>query len=222
MLLVVSAFFAPNVGERLKGGGLGGANSEAERVRNIMLQEFDVSPATLTVVLDGDGLPAESAEFQEAQDRALDEVRQLEEVRKVITYSETNNPLFISEDGEKSYALVSFNISEDQAREIVDDIRGTVRSDELTTYVTGAPTVYLDIEQASYEDIRRAEKYAFPLALVILVVAFGSLVAAGVPVLIGGASVGATLAGLYLLSGVYDIYRGEGCSRVRRMGHTSS
>jgi hypothetical protein len=40
-----------------------------------------------------------------------------------------------------------------------------VRSEELTTYVTGAPAVYLDITEASNEDIRRAEEYAFPLAL---------------------------------------------------------
>jgi RND superfamily putative drug exporter len=84
-------------------------------------------------------------------------------------------------------------------------VRGAVRTEELTTYVTGAPAVYLDITEASNEDIRRAEEYAFPLALVILVIAFGSLVAAGVPVLIGGASVVVTLAALYFLAGVYDM-----------------
>ena len=71
--------------------------------------------------------------------------------------------------------------------------------------MTGAPAVYLDITNASNEDIRRAEKYAFPLALVILVIAFGTLVAAGIPVLIGGVSVLTALASLYFLAGVYDM-----------------
>jgi hypothetical protein len=53
--------------------------------------------------------------------------------------------------------------------------------------------------------LRRAEKYAFPVALVILAVAFGTLVAAGVPILIGDVSVLTALAALYFLAGVDDM-----------------
>ncbi len=204
-LLVTGAFFAPNLSDRLRGGGFEGANSEAERAQDIMSEEFGVSPSTITVVFEGDGLSAESEEFQGAQNAALDEVRELDEVGGVISYSETKDPRFISEDGEKSYALISLEIPLDQAQGLADEVRGKVRTGELTTYVTGAPAVYLDITGASNEDIRRAEEYAFPLALVILVIAFGSLVAAGVPVLIGGASVVVTLSALYFLAGFYDM-----------------
>src|SRR5829696_1261642 len=202
---MVGSFFAPNLSDRLKGGGFNGADSEAERVQEIMLEEFGVSPATLSVVFEGDGLSAQSQEFQEAQDAALDEVRELDVVSNVTSYSETNDPLFISESGERSYALVGFDTPLEQAQGLVDEVRDKVRTDELKTYVTGAPAVYLDITEASNEDIRRAEEYAFPLALVILVIAFGSLVAAGVPVLIGGVGVITALAALYFLAGVYDM-----------------
>ena len=204
-LLLTGAFFAPNLSDRLKGGGFEGANSDAEKVQDIMADEFGASPSTITVVFEGDGLDAEGDEFQKAQDTALDEVRKLDEVSSVLSYSETQDPRFISESGERSYALVSFGVPIDQAQDLADEVRNAVRSDELTTYVTGAPAVYLDITQASNEDIRRAEEYAFPLALVILVIAFGSLVAAGVPVLIGGASVVVTLSALYFVAGVYDM-----------------
>ncbi len=204
-LLVSGAFFAPNLSDRLKGGGFEGANSDAEKVQEIMADEFDASPSTITVVFEGDGIDAGSEEFQEAQNAALDEVRELDEVSSTVSYSDAEDPQFLSKSGEKSYALVSFEIPIDQAQGLADDVRGKVRSEELTTYVTGAPAVYLDITEASNEDIRRAEEYAFPLALVILILAFGSLVAAGVPVLIGGASVVVTLAALYFVAGVYDM-----------------
>ena len=204
-MLVSGAFFAPNLSDRLKGGGFEGANSDAEKVQDILSEEFGASPSTITVVFEGDGLDAKGDEFREAEDAALDEVRQLGEVSDVLSYSEAGDPRFISESGERSYALVSFEVPIDQAQGLADEVRGAVRSDELTTYVTGAPAVYLDITEASNEDIRRAEEYAFPLALVILIVAFGSLVAAGVPVLIGGASVVVTLASLYFIAGVYDM-----------------
>ncbi len=205
LLLVGSAFFAPNLSDRLKGGGFSGAGSDAEKVQDVLLEEFGASPAIVTVVFDGDGTSATSPEFQEAQDKALEDVSGIEQVRDVTTYSETRDPLFISKDDEKSYALVSFGVSVDETQGLVDEVRARVRSEELTTYVTGAPAVYEDITEASNEDIRRAEKYAFPLALLILIVAFGSLVAAGVPVVIGGASVAVTLSVLYFVAGAYDM-----------------
>ena len=205
LLLFASAFFAPNLSDRLKGGGFSGAGSDAEKVQDILLDEFGASPAIVTVVFDGDGMSAKSPEFQEAQARALEDVREIEEVRDVTTYRETQDPLFVSKDEEKSYALISFRVSVDETQGLVDGVRDRVRSDDLKTYVTGAPAVYLDITEASNEDIRRAEKYAFPLALLILIIAFGSLVAAGVPVVIGGASVAVTLATLYFVAGAYDM-----------------
>jgi RND superfamily putative drug exporter len=206
-LLVASAFFAPHLSDRLKGGGFDGANSEAERVQEVLLEDFDASPATVLVVFEGreGSPPARSEEFQRAERRALRDVRRIDGVSEVATYGETRDPRFISEDGRKSYAVVSFGVPIDDATELVDEVREKVRSDELNTYVTGAPAVYLDITQASNEDVRRAEKHAFPLALVILVVAFGSLVAAGVPVLIGGASVATALTAVYFIAGSYDM-----------------
>jgi RND superfamily putative drug exporter len=204
-ILVLSAFFAPDLSGRLKGGGFEGANSEAERVQDLMTDEFGASPAALTVVFAGDGIPARSKEFQDAQERALAGVRKLDEVRQVASYAGSKDPRFISEDGKKSYAIVTSNVSVDETRNVVDGVRREVRSDELETYVTGAPAVYQDLEEASNEDVKQAEKYAFPFAVVILVFAFGTLVAAGVPVLIGGASVLTALATLYFITGFYDM-----------------
>ncbi|MDQ3863323.1 MAG: MMPL family transporter [Actinomycetota bacterium] len=204
-LLISSAFFAPDLSGRLKGGGFEGANSEAERVQNLMTNEFGASPAALTIVFSGHGIPARSAEFQEAQQRALAGVRKLRDVRQVTSYASSKDPRFISEDGKRSYAVVTSNVSVDETRNVVDEVRKKVRSDKLEAYVTGAPAVYQDLEQASNEDVRHAEKYAFPFAVIILIFAFGTLVAAGVPVLIGGASVLTSLAVLYFISGFYDM-----------------
>ena len=205
MLVIASVFFAPDLSGRLKGGGFEGSNSEAERVQDLMSEEFGVSPATLIVVFEGNGLSARGEEFQRAQKEALEGVRRMPEVRDVRTYAGTQDTRFISDDGEKAYAVIAFNVSIDETRNVVDEVRGKVRSEKLDTYVTGAAAVYQDLEEASNEDIKRAEKYAFPFALLILLLAFGTVVAAGVPVLIGGVSVLTTLAVLYFVSGTYDM-----------------
>jgi putative drug exporter of the RND superfamily len=205
LLLISSSFFAPGLSGKLKGGGFDGANSEAERVQDLMSGEFGRSPATLTVVFTGEGIPARSEEFQKAQENALADVRKLDNVRQVISYAGSRDSRFISEDGKKSYAVVTSNVSIDETRNVVDEVRSKVRSDQLETYVTGAPAVYQDLEEASNEDVKDAEKYAFPFAVIILIFAFGTLVAAGVPVLIGGASVLTALAALSFIAGIYDM-----------------
>jgi len=205
VLVVVSAFLAPNLGSRLKGGGFEGANSEAERVQDLMSDEFGVSPATLTIVFDGDGLPAKGDEFQRRESAALQGLQDMRETEQVTAYSDSEDPRFISEDGKKSYALVSFNVSSEETEDLVAEVRNHVRSGSMKTYVTGAPAVYQDITEASNQDIKRAEKYAFPFALVILVIAFGTLVAASIPVVIGGVSVLTALATLYFVAGAYDM-----------------
>nr|MBA3702930.1 MMPL family transporter [Rubrobacteraceae bacterium] len=205
VVLVTAALFAPKLGGQLKGGGFEGSGRDSELARDLMVEEFGLSRANLTIVFEGDNLSVRSEEYQRAEDEALEPLRNMEEIRSVTTYADTKDQRFLSEDGNKTYALVGFNVSVDETQNLVDEVRRKVRSDELTTYVTGPSAVYLDITNASSEDIRRAEKYAFPLVLVILVIAFGTLVAAGIPILIGGVSVLTALAALYFLAGVYDM-----------------
>ena len=205
VVLVTATLFAPKLGGQLKGGGFEGSGRDSELAKDLMVEEFGLPRATLVIVFEGDNLSAKSEEYRRAEDEALEPLRNMEDIRSVTTYADTKDESFLSEDGSKTYALVGFDVSVAETQSLVDEVRRKVRSDELTTYVTGPSAVYLDITNASAEDIRRAEKYAFPLALVILVIAFGTLVAAGIPVLIGGVSVLAALAALYFLAGVYDM-----------------
>ena len=95
-LLVSGAFFAPNLSDRLKGGGFEGANSDAEKVQEIMADEFDASPSTITVVFEGDGLVAVGEEFQEAQNAALDEVRELDQLTSIVSDSDSEYTRLVS------------------------------------------------------------------------------------------------------------------------------
>jgi RND superfamily putative drug exporter len=205
LVFVTAALFAPKLGGQLKGGGFDGSGGDSERVQDLMIEEFGLSRANLVIVFESHNLSARGEEYQRAEDEALEPLRHIEEIHSVTTYADTKDQRFLSDDGNKTYALVGFNVSVAETQSLVDEVRRKVRSDELTTYVTGPSAVYLDITNASAEDIRRAEKYAFPLALVILVIAFGTLVAAGIPVLIGGVGVLTALAALYFLAGVYDM-----------------
>jgi RND superfamily putative drug exporter len=98
VLLAASVSFAPDLPGRLKGGGFEASNSEAHRVEELTREKFGLSTKTLTVVFDDDGLPARSEPFQKAEKQILTEVQELDEVGDVASYSETNDPHFISKE----------------------------------------------------------------------------------------------------------------------------
>ena len=66
-------------------------------------------------------------------------------------------------------------------------------------YVTGASATFYDMEQASDDDLKRMEIITFPIAIVILVLIFGTLVGAFVPVAMGPLTVAASLAVVFVL-----------------------
>jgi putative drug exporter of the RND superfamily len=76
---------------------------------------------------------------------------------------------------------------------------------DLSMTVAGGPAFYADIETVSQRDLRRAELIAFPFALIALLIVFGSLVAAVVPLAIGGLGVAGVLLSLYWIGHSVDL-----------------
>ena len=80
-----------------------------------------------------------------------------------------------------------------------------MRSDVITVYLVGNAAANYDIEKASAQDLVRVERFTLPIVFILLVLVFGSLVAAGVPLVLGAACVVTSLAVLYVLPLFTDI-----------------
>jgi putative drug exporter of the RND superfamily len=91
----------------------------------------------------------------------------------------------ISRDGRVLTAIVGITDDQNQAlkhnKQVEKAIADASGGTGVEAYVTGAPPFYAAFEHTTVTDLERAEKIALPITLVILVVAFGSIVAAGVP-----------------------------------------
>jgi putative drug exporter of the RND superfamily len=72
-------------------------------------------------------------------------------------------------------------------------------------WVTGGPVFFSEVERLSHQDLLRAEIIAFPFAAAALLLVFGSLVATGIPIVLGGASVVVIMAGIALMSRTTDL-----------------
>ena len=184
---VASLAFAPRVGSVLRAGGFSSGELEAELAFERLEEGIGTPGASLAVVFTSDTMNAADPQFVASAARALEPLDDLEFVVRVAPYWE--NPRQIGSSGRTAFAAVFINIDEERSHRIVETVVNAIGPTDLNVYVGGAAAFYRDIQTVSESDLRRAEVIGLPFAAIVLLVVFGSLVAAAMPVLAGGATV---------------------------------
>jgi putative drug exporter of the RND superfamily len=172
-----------------------------------MKERLDTGTSRVTIVFAGDELDARGADFQELQKRALSKITpaSVPGLRSVDTFASTGADDLVSPDGRASIALLEFDTELEDAQAQVPAIRRLLQPTALKTYISGEPAVYDDLQRLASHDLEVAEIYTLPIALFVLLLIFGTLVAAGLPVVGGGMAVTVTFGMLYLVAGVMDL-----------------
>lgn len=210
VLGLAATFFLDDV---LKGGGFSDKDSPSEKAAAVIRERLDTGFATLQVIFGGDGtggdagLPTGDPAFAAAMRTALSKVTpgSIPHLRQVIALAPDGSPQLTSKDGRTAVAVLVFDASKYQVQRQVDAVRTALKDSALQAMVTGEPAVNADIVEVSARDLRVAESYALPVALVALLFVFGTLVAAAMPVVGGGMAVTVTLGILYLLARGFDV-----------------
>ncbi len=195
-LVILSTFWGFQAFGTLKGGGYDNPNSDSTLVTELLESEFGVDPAEVLVLMD---LPSDADEidangfpvnFERVQALSAD-LLDIAGVESVLNYYTLGSPPNLkSEDGRLIYLLVDLDNSVDQTpvvAEIVDDYTGNYQGAEV--HVSGFGAVTKAINETIYEDIIRAEIVAIPIVVFLLIFVFGSLVAAGLPLFVGGLAI---------------------------------
>ena len=203
--LVASLFFAPRAGSVLQPGGFVNQESEGSRGVRLLHQELGRSLSSLTIVFTSESAKADDAEFRREMERVLAGLQEHPSVEDIFTYANTGNDRLISPDGRTTYAVVGLDATIAESQRLVPDLKALLPESWLGVLVTGGPAAYADIQLVSHEDLERAERLSLPLALVVLILIFGSVVAAGMPLLVGGVSVLVTLSIVYFLGQVTEM-----------------
>ena len=110
-------------------------------------------------------------------------------------------PRQVSADRHTAYDIVLLDLPPDDSPKALPVLRAALReAPGLTVELAGGPAFYGDVQTVSEHDLQRSEIISLPLAAIALLLVFGSLVAAGVPLVVGGASVLVALAGVFLIA----------------------
>lgn len=141
---------------------------------------------------------------QRAIAATLAEVESLDQVKQVIGPVGPAAPLLTSEDGRVAWAQVLFDTDAPSVPdEVVDDFvatDGPAREAGMEVGYGGEV-----VEQVEPEATRTGEIIGVAVALLVLAVAFGSVGAAVLPVVLAGVTVGVGMVAIRLLSGVVDV-----------------
>jgi RND superfamily putative drug exporter len=176
--------------------------SEAETVRQELVSRFR-SPFVDRVVLVIQGLPpADSAEGGQALTTIVAGLREEPGVSGVVSYLELRDPIFLGRRG-GTFVLVGLASTEGPVESLVPKLHQLASSLEnqlrgrypaVKLELTGEIPLNFDIRKTSADDVQRGESLVIPATLALLLVAFGSLVAALIPLAVGQLAIAATLA----------------------------
>ncbi|MGH2344718.1 MAG: MMPL family transporter, partial [Chloroflexota bacterium] len=209
LVLGASLPFLPRVSGVLKGGGFANGTSESDYATNLLVDNLGVPPSSLTVIFSSPTLRATDPRFQAAMRAALVPAAHLPDVSRIDTYYNHQPSILdqkmISNDGHSALAILEYTVSFDLVQSLVPKVRAEIVSPTLHVLVAGDGAVFGDMQSVSGSDLQKVERYTFPIALVLLVTIFGTLVASLVPMITGAVSVAATLALIYFIGEHADV-----------------
>jgi RND superfamily putative drug exporter len=197
-LVAIAAFgaFAPQVESSLSGGGWQDSGSQSITARNRLAKDFAGlgSTALQVVVHDSKG----SVVSDPVAQRVIAQVTAaLKADHRISTVVAPQPGRTISPDGRTAIVQAGAAASPNEMIRTADDLIGPLRklsTGSVTVEVTGASALWANFNKVNHAAMIKSEVLSWPVTLVVLVLAFGSLVAAGLPLML-------TLAGLVTAAG---------------------
>ena len=202
VLAVGLGLFAPRLESALSGAMWEVKGSDSLAARNLIQRDFGgFSSQSAVVVLHSETLSADSPSFQAKVDAATKVLAS----EAALTPAAPPQP---SQDGHtvvlQAGALVDPTEAVRAAERISQDI-GALSDGQVTVALTGSPAFWGDFNAVNREGMMKAELITWPITAVILVIAFGSLAAAGLPLLLTAAGLIAAMGVLFGITRFTDL-----------------
>jgi putative drug exporter of the RND superfamily len=200
LLLFAALPLAPQLPGALRAGGFSTDDLEASRARLVLEEELGASPSAMVILLQSqtDARAGEPA-FELAAAQVLADVPSAEYVTGLLTHHVS--PRQVSADGRTVYEIVTLDLPPDDSPLALAPVQAALREvPGMRAYLAGGPAFYGDIQVLSEQDLQRSELISLPLAALALLLVFGSVVAAGVPIVVGGSAVVVALAVIFVLA----------------------
>jgi RND superfamily putative drug exporter len=207
-LVIAIAFgvFAPRVEHALSGAGWEATGSESVRARHLIDKHFQgLGSYGLMVVVHSSRKTASDPAFEAAVAGAQ---RTLESNASVTSVLPPRPGVSISRDGHTAVVRAGARKDPNDMVRAADELKvplSRLGAGGVEVSLTGAPGMWSDFNEANKSAMMKSELISWPVTLGILVLAFGSLVAAGLPLLLTILGLVTAAGSLYLGAQLMDI-----------------
>jgi len=197
VLIVLCALpFAPQAPGALQAGGFDLPTLESAQSRAALESELGAPPSALVLAISSSTLIPGTPQFETAAQRAVAGVARAPHV--VGSRSHLIAPTQVNVEKKIVYDVILLDLKPDDSPAALKGIQAAlVEVDGIKVALAGGPSFYADIQIVSETDLQRSELISLPLAAIVLLLVFGSAVAAGLPLAVGGATVIVALAAIF-------------------------
>jgi RND superfamily putative drug exporter len=202
VFLALSGVFGGAVASKLKSGGFDDPQAEATKALEQVDQHFGGKPDIVLLVKTKAGVD----DAQAARDGAALTRRAAADpnLTGVGSYWTLGKPAALrSTDGRSALVMAKLHGGDEDVDRIVKDYTG--RSGSLDVSVGGVAVTFRQVGTTIQKDLAKAEAIAIPITLVLLIIVFGSLVAALLPLAIAAVAVLGSFLAITLITHVTDV-----------------
>ena len=184
--------------------------SQSQHEANLAKQVFGRNDADVVVLYHSAAMTVSDPGYRQAVTTALSGLPRAD-VAAVTTYWSSGSPSLVSTDRHSTYAVLELTGADDAARHQTYDaikndlVPAGLSADGVTARIGGNVPLEVSINSEVTADIAKAEGFSMPVLLILLLVIFGSLAAASLPVAIGGVAILGSFTVLRLLTMVTTV-----------------
>ena len=199
---VLGSLVAGRAASVLSAGGWFDPGSESAQVADRLASEFGTGKGALIALYRGtDTTDARAEAFQAQIAASLADVTGDPNVAGVVGYAQTGDTRFISNDGHAAYVVIDLNVTDEESVPLLDRFESEIHqpSDGVELQLGGYAPLTRDSADQSERDLIQAETVSLPIAALVLILVFSSILAAGIPLLVALLAIPTTLALVYVV-----------------------
>ena len=213
VIILLYLTFGMRLSDRMSQEGWDDPNSDSTTAAAIEARTFgrDNNGDVILLFTAETGTIDESPEFGHIQEYLTNLLaNHPDQIDHITSYFDKRVDRLISQDKRTAFAAIALKGDGDQTlkdfRAIEVQLAGAGRMfPGVSTQIAGATAVADALDEGMSRDISRAEFYALPAVALLLLVVFGSLVAACMPLIVGGLSIVGSLGVLSILAGFTQV-----------------
>lgn len=195
LIIIISVVFAIKLPSVLSGNGFE-YKGEYNETRMLLEKEYGQAKSSIILVFERKS-SVNDRDWNQYIKETFEDLKNFDGTKSVTSPFDREEMI----KDEVAYGLLAFDKKAEDLSTEIDQLNKILKNKQgLTVTMTGEPIIVQDLNIASQEDLAKAEMIGLPIALLVLVLAFGGLIAASIPIIIGVVSILTTMGAVFFFS----------------------